>query len=166
MARKNPGVDALSRSIVPRLARGLWLPLAGALAGLSSADSYAPLPVSVTVMPTARIVQMDAPAAIEIGASQLALGRADSPGDLRVQVWSNSRAGFALDVLPTANWLAGVEIDSANGAMLLGPEGGTITGRWDGQPAHELTLHVRFQLGPSASSGRYAWPLLLHVRPL
>lgn len=166
MAGTGTGTGMSGGGARPRPGRGRWLLLAGTLAGLCSADGHAPLPVSAFVMPTARIESLDAPAAIDIGPAQLARGAAEPAADLHLHVWSNSRGGYALDVLPAASWLAAVELDPHDGAVSMGPEGGTLVRRWNGQAAQDLALHVRFRIASGVPAGRYAWPLLLAVRPL
>lgn len=136
-----------------------------------SADTRTTLPVSVNVVPTARILHVDAPAAVDIGPFADPDGPAGSKaasaaGDLRVEVWTNSRAGVALDLQPTDDRLAGMEITTADGTVRMGPEGGTIATRWNGAPRRELLLHVRFEYTAGLGVGRYAWPLHLAVRPL
>jgi len=148
-----------------------WALLAGVLAALGAADSSAQLRagavlgVSATVSPVARI-ELAAPAPLAISAADVVRGYVDAPQALRVRVFSNSRAGFVLDVATQNPWFTAVAIDGLDGSVTLGAEGGAIVQRWPGATSRALALHVRFQLAAGLEPGLYAWPLQLRARPL
>lgn len=145
--------------------------LAGGLATIGATDSSAPqrigapLSVSATVNPVARI-ELTPPAPLAISAADLVRGYVDAPRPLRVRVFSNSRAGFLLDVITQSPWFTAVAIDGLDGNVTLGAEGGTIVQRWPGAASRALALHLRFKLGGGLEPGLYAWPLQMRVRPL
>ncbi|HVN99112.1 MAG TPA: hypothetical protein VMT49_03645 [Steroidobacteraceae bacterium] len=139
--------------------------LTGALAGLCAADTRAVLPVSATVNPVARI-DAAVPAPLQISAADVLRGYLDVPHALRLRVYSNSRAGFALDVASQSPWFTAVAIEGLDAPVTLGAEGGTIVQRWQGAATREVDLHVRFRLAAGLMPGLYAWPLQFHARPL
>jgi hypothetical protein len=148
-----------------------WALLAGVLATLSAADSSAqlrpgaPLSVSANVNPVARI-ELATPAPLTISVADVTRGYVDAPRPLRMRVFSNSRAGFVLDVATQSPWFTAVAIDGLDGSVTLGADGGAIVQRWPGTASRALSLHVRFKLAEGLEPGLYAWPLQIRARPL
>lgn len=148
-----------------------WALLAGVCATLSAADSGAQLragailSVSATVTPVARI-ELAPPAPLSISAADVQRGYVDTPRPLRLRVFSNSRAGFMLDIVTQSPWFTAVAIDGLDGSVTLGAEGGTIVQRSPGATSKTLSLHMRFKLADGLAPGLYAWPLQLQARPL
>lgn len=149
----------------PALRALVWSAFSGGLANLCVADSGSLLQVSANVSPVARL-EAAAPAPLLITSADLARGFVDTPHPLRLRVYSNSRAGFALDVAAQSPWFTAVAIEGLDARVTLGAEGGTIVQRWQDAPARTLELRMRFQLEPGLPPGLYAWPLQLHARPL
>jgi hypothetical protein len=143
----------------------VWAALSGGLASLCAADSGTVLQVSANVSPVARL-QAGAPAPLLITSADLARGYLDVPHPLRLHVYSNSRAGFALDVAAQSAWFTAVAIEGLDTPVTLGAEGGTIVQRWQGTPSRSLDLRLRFRLASGLPPGLYAWPLQLRARPL
>jgi hypothetical protein len=75
------------------------LVVAGSSGPLYAADGHASLMVSAYVLPAARLQMTSDPPPVQISAADVAQGYTDAPRPLRLRVESNSRAGFALDVL-------------------------------------------------------------------
>ena len=142
-----------------------WAALSGGLAGLCAADSSTLLQVNATVSPVARL-ELPPPAPLLISAADLARGYVDVPHRLRLHVYSNSRAGFALDVAAQSPWFTAVAIEGLDANVTLGAEGGTIVQRWQGAATREVSLHLRFRLADGLRPGLYAWPLQLRARAL
>ena len=170
-----PARSVLQPPLRPHRARArpaaAWALLAGVLASLGAADSSAQLragaalSVSATVSPVARI-ELAPPAPLAISAADVVRGYVDAPRPLRLRVFSNSRAGFVLDVATQSPWFTAVAIDGLDGSVTLGPEGGAIVQRWPGATSRALALHVRFRLADGLEPGLYAWPLQMQVRPV
>jgi hypothetical protein len=170
-----PAPSVVQPQLRPRRARTrptlAWALLAGVLASLGAADSSAQLRagavlgVSATVSPVARI-ELAPPAPLAINAADVARGYVDAPRPLRLRVFSNSRAGFVLDVATQSPWFTAVAIDGLDGSVTLGAEGGAIVQRWSGAATRTVALHVRFRLADGLEPGLYAWPLQMKVRPL
>jgi hypothetical protein len=161
--------SAASRRAHPvqrRLRLLAWLTLAGSFGGLGAADSRTTLPVTVTVLPVARLELAAAPAPVLISAADLARGFVDAPRPLRLRVYSNSRAGFTLDFATLSPWFTAAALAGLDGEATLGPEGGSVAQRWQGQQTRALELRVRFRLADGLQPGLYAWPLQLSARPL
>ena len=139
--------------------------LSGGLAGLCAADTSTLLPVNATVNPVARL-EAPPPTPLRISAADLARGYVDVPHALRLRVYSNSRAGFALDIAAQSPWFTAVAIDGLDTSVTLGAEGGTIVQRWQGAATREVSLHLRFRLADGLMPGLYVWPLQFRARPL
>ena len=157
-----------ARALSPRLParRALTLAaLSGGLAGLCAADTSTMLQVNATVSPVARI-ESPPPAPLQISAADVARGYVDVPHALRLRVYSNSRAGFALDVAAQSPWFTAVAIEGLDTNVTLGAEGGTIVQRWRGAATRDVSLHLRFQLANGLMPGLYVWPLQFRARPL
>lgn len=142
-----------------------WAALSGGLAGLCAADTSTVLQVTATVNPVARL-ETPSPAPLQISAADLARGYVDAPHALRLRVYSNSHAGFALDVATQSPWFSAVAIEGLDARVTLGAEGGTIVQRWQGASTRELSLHLRFRLADGLMPGLYVWPLQFRARPL
>jgi hypothetical protein len=149
----------------PALRALAWSAFSGGLASLCAADSGTLLQVTATVSPVARLEAV-AQAPLLITSADVARGFVDTPHPLHVHVYTNSRAGFALDVVAQSPWFSAVAIEGLDTRVTLGAEGGTIVQRWQGTPSRALELRMRFRLGPGLLPGLYAWPLQLHARPL
>ncbi len=150
---------------LPALRALAWTAFSGGLASLCAADSGTLLQVSTNVGPVARL-EVATPAPLLITSTDLARGFVDAPHPLRLQVYSNSRAGFALDVAAQSPWFTAVAIEGLDTKVTLGADGGTIVQRWQGTPSRALQLRLRFRLEPGLLPGLYAWPLQLRARPL
>ena len=150
----------------PPLRTLVWLAMAGGFVGLCAADSRSTLQVTANVMAVAHL-EMTAPAPLLlISAADLARGYLDTPRPLRLRVFSNSRAGFALDVATLSPWFTAVALEGFDAEVSLGAEGGTIVQRWQGEQSRALQLRMRFKLAAGLAPGLYAWPLQLRARPL
>jgi hypothetical protein len=150
---------------LPALRALAWTAFSGGLASLCAADSGTLLQVTATVSPVARLESV-AQAPLLISNADLARGFVDTPHPLHLHVYSNSRAGFALEVATQSRWFTAVAIEGLDAQVTLGAEGGTIVQRWPGAPSRVLELRMRFRLEPGLPPGLYAWPLQLRARPL
>lgn len=83
----------------------------------------------------------------------VARGFVDLPAGPRLDVWSNSREGLAVEVV-SAHPLLGVELRGGHTSLVL--------------PAsvRSLDLHYRLLLAPHALPGTYAWPVQIIATPL
>jgi hypothetical protein len=122
--------------------------------------------VSARVLPQARLIQLGETPVLDITAADLARGFASTHLPAMVRIQSNSRAGFALDLLPLGEWFSTVEVTGLQGVVTLGSEGGTVVQRWNGAGSADLSLGFRFTFAGNLSPGRYPLPLQLRVRAL
>lgn len=122
--------------------------------------------VSARVLPQARLIQLGEMPVLDITAADLARGYASTRLPATVRVQSNSRAGFALDLLPLGEWFSAVEVTGLQGVVTLGSEGGTVVQRWNGAGSADLSLGFRFTLAGPMPPGRYPLPLQLRARAL
>jgi hypothetical protein len=164
-ARVQNRVPLRRRWRLPALRALACTALTGGLASLCGADSGSLLQVSANVSPVARL-EGGTPAPLLITSADVARGFVDAPHPLRLRVYSNSRAGFALDVAAQGPWFSAVAIEGLDARVTLGAEGGTIVQRWQRAPSRALELRMRFRLEPGLVPGLYAWPLQLRARAL
>ena len=85
---------------------------------------------------------------------------------MQLRIYSNSRAGYALEIRNLAGSLPGITLSGLGQEVDLPAEGGTIVQRWDAARSASLTLRFRFQLPRDLPPGTYPWPVQLGVRPL
>lgn len=128
--------------------------------------SEAAIAVTARVLPQARLQVLDAPPPIDINAADIARGWVESQGAMQLRIQSNSRIGYALDLLPRADWFTSVVLLGAGAAVQFGSNGGTLVQRWPASGSEDLSLGFRFTLATDVTPGRYPLPLLLQVRPL
>ncbi len=150
-------------------------PLRGLVAGLIVAYGSTPslaapasgaMMVSATVVPVARLQVAEEMPPLEVSAGDIALGYIDAPRALLLRVFSNSRAGFALDVSTLGSWCAGVALQGFDSEVILYGAGGSVVQRWENTGSRSLALRARFSFSAEARPGLYAWPLKLSARAL
>jgi hypothetical protein len=140
--------------------------LAMGYVALAGADSHTQLVVGATVRPVARLETLAAPASLMVSDVDLRRGYVAVPQPVRVRVYSNSRAGFALDVRNLARDMPAVEVSGMGQDVEVTGEGGWIVQRWSEPQTVALELHFRFALPGGLAAGEYPWPVQLHVHPL
>lgn len=158
-------------ALVPR--HGSFLAKAGILAGLlaissvaSTDQSLGTLGVSATVMPIARLSMAGSEPDLLLTPEDLARGYIESPRPLHLTVYSNSRRGYALDVLPLSPLFSTLEVRGLGSSVVLNAEGGTVTQRWSRPQTVSLELKFSFTLAEGLEPGLYPWPVRLAARPL
>lgn len=138
----------------------------GFCAALGAADNRATFMVQATVAPAASIQLSSQPPPIAISTADLARGYAEVNTPMGMQVRSNSRQGYMLDVLPLSPLFTTVAIRGLGADVSVGADGGTIVQRWQHAQTIDLALTYRFYLAPGLAPGKYPWPLRLRVRAL
>jgi hypothetical protein len=144
----------------------LALFVAAGVAVAGAKDVHTELSVSATVRAVANLELQSVPADIEISATDLERGFVDVAQPTQLVVRSNSRTGFALEVMTVTPMLTSMIVQGLNSDLSLGAEGGTIVQRWQQPQAVKLSLKFRFALAPGLPAGDYPWPVRLTVRPL
>lgn len=145
------------------------LPLASLLllhGVMVAADAQSVFPVSAQVAPMARLETLAMPAGFQVSPADALRGYVSVGQPVRVRVYSNSRAGYQLDVRNLASELPGLSFSGLGQDVDLPGEGGTIVQRWDAARSASLVLYFRFRLPPGLQPGNYPWPVQLQVRPL
>ena len=147
-----------------------WMRRAALLAlgyvALATADSHTQFVVGATVRPVARMETLAAPSSFSVSNADLQRGYVAVPQPVRLRVYSNSRAGFALDVRNLARDMPAVAVSGLGQDVEVSGEGGLIVQRWQEPQTVALELHFRFALPGGFAPGEYPWPLLLRVQPL
>ena len=156
-----------ARATVSR--RSPALPLAALLlchAAIVTADSHGNLLVSASVTAVARLETLASPSGFAVSAGDAQRGYVNVTQPVQLRVYSNSRAGYELEVRNLASSLPGITLSGLGQDVDLLAEGGKIVQRWDAARSASLTLRFRFQLPRDLPPGIYPWPVQLGVRPL
>jgi len=130
------------------------------------AETRSLITVAITVAEVARIGVISQAASLAVSAQDLELGYVDVLEPTNLTVFSNARAGFALNVLPLSPLVQSIAILGMGRAVELGAEGGSIVQRWERPQLTRLSLTFRLGLNKSIGPGIYPWPIHLSVEPL
>ncbi len=123
--------------------------------------------VGAFVQPVATLDVRAAPPAIEVSASDIERGYVEVAKPTQLDVQSNSRDGYVLNVLPRTNLFSQVEVRGLDSRVDLGPDGGAVVQRWNqNEHRRRLSLTYRFVLTHGVQPGSYPWPLQLNIAPL
>jgi hypothetical protein len=128
--------------------------------------SEAAIAVTARVLPQAQLQYLQAPPAVDITAADVARGYVETRTATLLRIQSNSRSGYALDLLPRSGWFTSVTVLGVGAQVHFGNGGGTLVQRWSASGSESLALGFRFTLAPDTLPGQYPLPLLLQVRPL
>lgn len=143
--------------------------LVALLAGSSVASTdqaRSSLGVSAIVVPIARIELVNREPDLMLTEDDLDRGYIESPQALHLTVYSNSRSGYALDVLPVTPLFSAISVQGLGSEVLLSADGGTVTQRWGHPQKVSLELRFSFVLADGVQAGRHPWPVRLAARPL
>lgn len=128
-------------------------------------ESRTSFAVMVSVQPTATLREISRPATIDISSADVQRGFAEID-PVRFEVASNSRDGYALELMPVSRLFTAVSVQGLGDDVTVGADGGTvIQRRRNAQPA-PLNLRFKFFLRADLAPGRYPWPLALTARAL
>lgn len=141
-------------------------PLATLATRAEAAQARAAMPVSVSVVASARLQSSHQATQLSISAADVARGHVEIPAASRFSVASNSHSGYRIEFHPLGDFFESVHVAGLGNVVRLGAEGGTIVQR--GPLPSNLTheLGFRFSLRPGTLPGVYPWPLQLSVRAL
>jgi hypothetical protein len=172
LIRVMPSTPSFRRSDATMRWRRAATAAAATALGLVPAAGAMPGPVRTTfgvgamVLARADIAIAALPEQVEVSAQDVARGYIDLPRVARLTVNSNSAAGFALEVLPLSDLLAGIDVDGTGAQVHFDAGGGSIA--WHGLRGRSIPMALGFRLtlAPGTVPGRYPWPLAFSVRPL
>ena len=127
----------------------------GASQAKSSVNFVVRIPVVVRLHP---ISQGDS---VTVTAADIERGFVEVPAGSRFELIAN--AAHTMHFSAQGGWFRAVKVSGLGGDLTLGPSGGEFlqAHRLPSPEIHELDY--RFELGPDAVPGRYAWPLALSV---
>lgn len=148
------------------LKSGVLIALLAGSSGASTDQTHGTLGVSAMVVPIARIEQASREPDLLLTRDDLERGYIESPQPLHLTVYSNSRTGFALDVLPVSPLFSAMSVEGLDSEVRLSAEGGTVTQRWTHPQKVSLQLRFSFVIADGIQPGRYPWPVRLAARPL
>lgn len=138
-----------------------------ALYPVGASDSIVRFSVGALVRPMARVDVRTTPPAVDVSATDIARGYVDVNMPMEVEVQSNSRNGYVLNVMPRTNLFSQVQVRGLDGPAELGPDGGAVVQRWHPEERRRsLSLTYRFTLQEGVQPGRYPWPVQIDVMPL
>jgi len=130
------------------------------------AETRSLITVAITVPEVARLEVISQAASLQVSAQDLERGYVDVLEPTNLTVFSNARAGFALDVLPLSPLVQSIAVLGMGRAVELGAEGGSIVQRWGQPQLTRLSLTFRLGLSKGIAPGTFPWPLHLSVEPL
>lgn len=144
----------------------LLIALLGASSVASTDQARGTLGVSANVAPVARLELATREPDLLLTAEDLDRGYIEPPQPLHLTVYSNSRSGYALDVLPVSPLFSAVSVQGLDSDVRLTADGGTVTQRWGHPQKVSLELRFSFVIAEGVQPGRYPWPVRLAARPL
>jgi hypothetical protein len=134
---------------------------------VGAGDGIARFSVGALVQAQASMSLRTNPNVVAVSPQDVAQGYVDVPVATQVDVSSNSRDGYVLNVLPVSNLFTKVQVRGLDSHVELGPDGGAVVQRWSpSERRRSLSLTYRFQLAQGVQPGNYPWPLQLNVTPL
>ncbi|MEQ1581654.1 MAG: hypothetical protein ABL964_13780 [Steroidobacteraceae bacterium] len=148
------------------LKSGILIALLAGSSVASTEQAHGSLGVSAIVTPVARIELASREPDLLLTKDDLDRGYIESPQPLHLTVYSNSRNGFALDVLPVSPLFSAVSVQGLDSEVLLSSGGGTVTQRWGHPQKVSLELRFSFTIADGIQPGLYPWPVRLAARPL
>jgi hypothetical protein len=141
-------------------------PLATMAPSAEAAQARALMPVSVTVVASARMQSQYQAKEVAITAADVARGHVEISAASRFSVASNSLSGYRIEFHPLSDFFESVSVAGLGNPVKLGADGGTIVQRGPLPPNLTHELSFRFMLRPGTLPGHYPWPLQLAVRAL
>lgn len=103
---------------------------------------------------------------LQITQVDIARGFVELPRATQIEVRSNSRMGYVLNVRPMSALFTRVEVLGFGSDIALDADGGSVVQRWKDPGAATVTVGYRFYLSAATAPGTYPWPLHLTVEPL
>ena len=147
--------------------------LAGTLAFLAVASSgtvlagstSATMSVSVTVRARALLSVDSQPASVTITEEDVSRGYVDVPGASRIQVRTNSPAGWLLEFQPMQGPFRSLDVTGLGSLAQVSAAGGWLAQPYAGKTLVTADLGYRFILSGDAQPGIYPWPVALSAIP-
>jgi hypothetical protein len=137
-----------------------------ASAALNAGETHATLAVAVTVPSVSRLEIVSQAASVQITPQDLQRGYVDLSQPTLLNIYSNARDGYALEVVPMSPVIQAIAVHGLGSEADLGAQGGRIVERWERPQATALSLTFRLALAPGALPGTYPWPLHLAIGPV
>lgn len=133
-----------------------------------AADGTARVGVGATVLKHVSLRVLQLPDTIQITEADIARGYVDVSTPSRLEIRSNSPAGFMLSIESQADFARGTEVRGSGGTTALGRFGGVLSvkgGDAGGMHTTPVELSFRVLLSNEAQPGQHAWPLQISVLP-
>jgi len=138
-----------------------------ALYPVGAGDSIARFSVGAFVRPVAKLDVRAMPPAIDVSSNDVARGYVEVASATQLDVQSNSRQGYVLNVSPRTNMFSQVQVRGLDSRVELGADGGAIVQRWSQDERRtSLSLTYRFVLQQGVQPGNYPWPIQFDIAPL
>lgn len=122
--------------------------------------------VGATVRPVASYRAVSEQTQLQITQGDIARGFLELPRATQLEIRSNSRAGYVLNVQPLSALFTRVEVLGFGSDIALDADGGSIVQHWNKPSAATVTVGYRFHFSAEAKPGIYPWPLRFAVAPL
>ncbi len=133
-----------------------------------AADGTAQVGVGATVLKHVSLRVLQLPDTIQITEADIARGYVDVSTPSRLEIRSNSTAGFMLSIDSQADFARGTEVRGSGDTAALGRFGGVLSvkgGDAGGMHTTPVELSFRVLLSNEARPGQHAWPLQISVMP-
>jgi hypothetical protein len=123
--------------------------------------------VGAFVRPVASLDVRVVPPAVDVSQSDVERGYVDVAKPTQLDVQSNSRDGYVLNVMPRTNLFSQVQVRGLDSRVELGADGGSVVQRWSqNERRRVVSLTYRFVLAQGVQPGSYPWPVQLDIAPL
>ncbi len=138
-----------------------------ALYPVGAGEGIARFTVGAFVQPIARLDVRTALPAIDVSANDIQRGYVDVNNPTQLDVQSNSRDGYVLNVLPVTNLFSQMQVRGLDSRIELGADGGAVVQRWSqNERRRMLSLTYRFVLAQGVQPGSYPFPVQFNITPL
>lgn len=158
----------LQRSLVA-LAMSAALTMGVAMAPpAQAAGGSAQVGVGATVLRHVSLRVLQLPDTIQITAADISRGYVDVSMPSRLEIRSNSPAGFLLSIESQSEFARGTEVRGLGGTTAFGRFGGVLVVKGaDGRGMHTTPVELSFRvlLSDDARPGQHPWPLQISVLP-
>lgn len=141
----------------------IYSPQAAGAAAPAQVSAAGRIDFAIRISEVLQINVLAQPAHLDVTPDDIARGYVESQST--VQIFSNSRQGFAVRVDVLDALISGGEVLGLGDALHLVRDGASGRASHDGKADKRVTYEVRYrlQLAPGGTPGRYRWPLRIGV---
>lgn len=131
-----------------------------------AAERHAVIHVGASVRPHVELRVAEYPRTLSISAADVRAGFVEVRAASMLDIRSNSREGYVVEIRPMHPGFSEVDISYGDGIAHMAGEPIRLVRRDVTQAAGTLRLSYRFRLPPDTHPGTYTWPLEVAAVPL